>query len=546
MDSSVNGQKIAQVTLYLKTLELRISRIEEILKIDSKSSEDNFKFPPLIPNNISARADSLENEIGQFWFAKVGIVILAIGVVLLMTFPYQNLPPVFPSLVGFALVMILIALSHYWRNSLLFLSKYIFGGGLVLLYFTVLRLHFFSNDPAIENYLLFVLLLLIVSALHLYLSYKRKSSYLSAIGITFVAITALISNNSSSIITLLILLSFIIDYLRAKFNWSGFFLYGIIVVYFAHFLWFINNPFLGNKAELQNLSYFTVLALLIYASIFSLGNLFRENKNLEDWAVKASSFINCFMCYSLFLIITVAKYKEVLALSHLIASVIFLVLSVLFWQKEKSKYSTFFYSILGYAALSVAIIAQFPKPDFFVWLCWQSLIVVSTAIWFRSKIIILANFIMYLIIFFSYLIFAGKIGVVALSFGIVALISARILNWQKNRLELKTEAMRLSYLAAAFFIFPYALYHIVPKDYISLSWTIVAVAYYIISIILKNKKYRWMSLLTLLITVVYVLIVGTTSLDPSYRIISFIFLGLVLLIISIFYSKVKSRNIFNK
>jgi hypothetical protein len=237
------------------------------------------------------------------------------------------------------------------------------------------------------------------------------------------------------------------------------------------------------------------------------------------------------------------KHKDALAIFHLTSSFIFLIMATLYWIKSESKFSTFFYSIAGYTALSVAIVAQFPKPDFFVWLCWQSLLVVSTALWFRSKIIIVANFVMYLIIFISYLIVAGTIGTVSLSFGLVALITARILNWQKNRLDLKTEIMRLSYLSAAFFIFPYALYHIVPKDYVSLSWTIVAIIYYVLSVILKNKKYRWMALLTFALTVLYILFVGTSNLDPIYRIVSFIVLGLVLLAISIFYGRVKSKSI---
>ena len=219
----------------------------------------------------------------------------------------------------------------------------------------------------------------------------------------------------------------------------------------------------------------------------------------------------------------------------------FLTTAILYWIKQESKYSTFLYSILGYSALSVAIVAQFPKPDLFVWLCWQSLIVVSTAIWFRSKIIIVANFGMYLIIFISYLAVAGTIGIVTLSFGFVALITARILNWQRSRLDLKTEMMRIAYLVAAFFVFPYALYHSVPSGFVALSWTIVAILYYVMSVILKNKKYRWMSLLTFLLTVFYILIIGTTNLEPTYRIISFIVVGIVLLVVSIFYGKVKAK-----
>jgi hypothetical protein len=72
------------------------------------------------------------------------------------------------------------------------------------------------------------------------------------------------------------------------------------------------------------------------------------------------------------------------------------------------------------------------------------------------------------------------------------------------RLALKTELMRNAYLARAFVIIPYGLYHAVPKNYVSLSWLSAAVFYFIMSLILKNKKYRWMAILTIFLAVIYV------------------------------------------
>ena len=91
-------------------------------------------------------------------------------------------------------------------------------------------------------------------------------------------------------------------------------------------------------------------------------------------------------------------------------------------------------------------------------------------------------------------------------------------------------------------MFPYTLYHIVPEKYISLSWIGIALVYYLLGHVLKNVKYRWMALATLLITVVYILIVGMIRLEPGLRILTFILLGLVLLIISIIYSRLKSKS----
>ncbi|MEK6552059.1 MAG: hypothetical protein AABZ54_01230 [Bacteroidota bacterium] len=542
MDSSSELEVNNQLITYLKNLEARISRIEEKLNLENLPSEDNFELPSLMPQNISERADSLETQIGQFWFAKVGIVILAIGIIFLMTFPYQNLPSFFPSLVGYVLVGFLFWLSNHWKSSLQFISQYIFGGALLLLFFSTLRLHFFSSNPTVENPTLEILMLLAAAVFHISFSFKRKSIYLMAFGIVLLSITALISDSYWLIFFILILICGWSVYLKRIFGWNSFYTYAILLVYFTHFVWFIGNPVAGNKIALQSSPLINIYFLLLYCLVYAYGNFSGDRGEKESINSILNTLLNSFLCFFLLLIIALSKFGSTVVLSELIASSVFLLLSIIFYERQKSKYSTFFYAILGYTALSIAIVNNFPKPEYFVWLSWQSLVVVATALWFRSKIIIVANFIMYLIIFFSYLVLEEKIGAIALGFGIVALISARILNWQKHRLDLKTDAMRLFYLGAAFFIFPYALYHIVPKDYIGLSWTIVAIGYYVMSIILKNKKYRWMALLTFLLTVVYILFVGTTNLDPSYRIISFMFLGIVLLAISILYAKRKKGS----
>jgi len=544
MNLSHDSEDSRNLNAYLKNIESRISRIEEALNIKttSDSSEEEFKLPPLIPRDIINQTDLLEDSIGQFWFAKIGIVILAIGIVLLLTFPYHNLPPAIPSIAGYALVGVLFFIAKKWSVTYQYLSHYIFGGALLLFYFSTLRLHYFGEVQAISNKSAEVILLVIVSVIFLYVSYKRQSVYLNSFGITLGVATALISGTSYSVVGILFLLSILTVFLKIKYEWNAFFVYGVILINFALFLWFLGNPLLGNKVELTRMPEFNILAFLLFGVVFSLGNLLKKKENAVGDGVIINALTNCFWSYGIFLFISIIKYKDILGVLHLFASIIFLVLSYLYWSKNGSKYSTFFYSILGYTALSVAIIAQFSKPDFFVWLSWQSVIVVSTAVLYRNKIIIVANFVMYLLIFFSYLILAGEFGIISLSFGFVALLSARILNWQKNRLDLKTDSMRVAYLGVAFFIFPYALYHIIPKEFVSLSWTVVAIIYYILSVILKNKKYRWMALLTFFLTVIYVLFVGTTNLDPSYRIVSFFFLGIVLVAISIYYVKIKSKN----
>jgi hypothetical protein len=134
------------------------------------------------------------------------------------------------------------------------------------------------------------------------------------------------------------------------------------------------------------------------------------------------------------------------------------------------------------------------------------------------------------------------VSLISVSFGIVALLSARVLNWKKERLELKTEMMRNAYLGSALFFIPYALYHSIPQGFVSLSWLFTALVYYLFSRLLKSRKYRWMALLTTIMTIIYVFIVDLVRVDPAFRIISFLVLGTALLLTSMIYTRRRSAG----
>jgi uncharacterized membrane protein len=85
----------------------------------------------------------------------------------------------------------------------------------------------------------------------------------------------------------------------------------------------------------------------------------------------------------------------------------------------------------------------------------------------------------------------------------------------------------------------YTLYHAVPGSYVALSWTATAVVYFLLSLLLKNVKYRWMSLLNLLATFLYLFLVDLPGLDPKFRVVAFLILGLLAVGISLFYTRLR-------
>ncbi len=227
---------------------------------------------------------------------------------------------------------------------------------------------------------------------------------------------------------------------------------------------------------------------------------------------------------------------------NLLISVFCLVLASAHWVRHQSRLVTSFYACFGYMALTVAIVTYTGSPDRFLWLGWQSLLVVSTAIWFRSRLVVVANVLIYLAILVFYLLLEPTDLAVNLSYAAVALLSARVMNWQKERLALKTEFMRNTYLASAFVVVPYGLYYGVPGQYVSSAWLAVGVFYFALSLVLRNRKYRWMAILTMLLTVLYVFVVDLAVLNPVYRMISFLVLGVTMLGVSWVYARYSKRR----
>ncbi len=408
----------------------------------------------------------------------------------------------------------------FLKNKFPHISGWILGSGFAIIYIAVLRMHFFHTMPIVTNIIPILIMIYIVSLALIFSGIKWNSAYITAFGFSLGYLSALIGDYSILIFLTITLFAIHSAYLKTKLNWNGLFNFAIVTSFIVHLIWFINNPLVGNPLELQISQPINLIFILLYLVIFTSA-YFADKKYEESLPTALSILVITSLSYGLFLLITILSTPILGQVYNLLASVIFIGFAILFYTKKSSKTATFYYAMTGYAALSVAIILQFDQPDFYVWLCWQSLLVVSTAVWFRSKFIIVANFFIFLLIFFAFLILAGVTSGISLSFGIVALLSARVLNWQKDRLELKTEQMRNAYLLTALLIIPYSLYHMLPSGFVAFGWIVVAILYYIFSLLLKNVKYRYMSLATFLLTVGYVFVLGITSEETVNKIFSF-------------------------
>jgi uncharacterized membrane protein len=524
-------------------LEERLARLEAHVGL---APGESTPAAPAPAEEVAAAAhpeEDLEFQVGQNWFAVAGILALAIGAAFMLSLPYAWLPTGVPALAGCAVAAGLFLLAHVWRQSFELVAGYLRGAGMALLFFATLRLYFFGALHALSTggFAGPVPLVLVV-ALNLAIAWRRKSPWLTGLALVMGYAAALAVGSAWFVLGSVVLLSALVVAATHRAHWPRLRVVGIPLSYATYFIWAIGNPFLGGELHIATAPALAPGFVLAVMAIFAAGACLRPNRATEDASTSVGALLNCGLGYLLFLFHTLAAFRPGLVGAHVLASAVFLGLATLFWVRERSHVSTFLYAMTGYAALSVAIMKASPVPDVFVWLSLQSVLVVATAVWFRSRFIVVANFLMFVAIILGYVVVAERETGISIGFGLVALVSARILNWQRDRLELKTELMRNAYLVGAFLVLPYALYHLVPGRYIGLAWVGLALAYYVLNLAVHNRKYRWMGHATLLLTTCYLAVVATRQFEPLYRIVSFLVLGTVLLIVSLSFTRWRSRQ----
>jgi hypothetical protein len=384
-------------------------------------------------------------------------------------------------------------------------------------------------------------LLIGVVALNLWIARSRRSEWLVGVALATGGVTVTVLESPALSLGLLPLLAFNAMLVTERENWRALSLVSVAGAYSAYAGWMLGPLLRGSVFHFESAVTLAPLVVLGVMVVLAAGRWRRLTGEPEAVWDTTHALGNCAFGYGVFLVHTLAVFPTLIVPLHSIAFAGLLGVAALFWVRRQSRIATFFYAMTAYAALSVAILKLAAAPAVFVWLSVQSVVVVATAIWFRSRFIVVANFLIYLAIVSGYVVTTERETGISIGFGLVALVSARILNWQKNRLELKTGMMRNAYLLSAFVVFPYAFYHLVPLKYVGLAWIGLALAYYALNVLIQNQKYRWMGHATLLLTACYLVIVATRQFEPVYRVLSFLALGTVLIGVSLLFTRSRRK-----
>ena len=538
-----DSQELKTIREELHQLNTRITRLEalfdkqkgtksQIPAIDSEQPDDDFEL------NFSSKSDdSIEFRVGEYGMAWLGNIVLLFGISFLVQYLQNSGYKVFSALIGFILVGGIYAGAYYTRQSLSYLSKLFAYTGHLLLFYMMLRLHFFQDDPLIPNNLAGHFALVLVPGVLLYLSYGRKSQLLAGIALLMLLFSGIISNSvpfASGITTLVALLSVILFY---RLGWLKIVFIFIFLIYLGHLNWFLNSPFLGNKLEFiksPGIGYFHLFATGFIISILAL--LPKKEDVSDDFII--TSVVWNGLLFTLVLALTVVTY-----LSHnyvpvfAVLAIVCLIYSVILQSRSYLKITASMYALYGFLALSVAFYGILLFPKVYMLLALQSLLVVSMALWFRSRFIVVMNTFLFLILMIFYLSSQANHNPTSFSFMLVAFITARIINLKKERLNIKTEYIRNLYLVIGFVMTLVAFYHAVPESYITVSWITAAILFFILGRLINNIKYRWLAIGIIVVSFVKLIFFDMSDIDIGFRVLVFLFVAIISIAVSVLYTK---------
>ncbi|MDT8324604.1 MAG: DUF2339 domain-containing protein, partial [Bacteroidota bacterium] len=328
----------------IEQLDARLRRIEravQTLPEEQRAAFENMieEEAPEAPPERS-ETDGLEYRIGRVWLPRIGVVILTIGLVFFLTLPLEVLPNAIANTMGFLFSGAILGMSMIWRKSLPQFSRALVGGGMLLLYFAALRLHFFSPEPLIGSLAVEVLLLLLIVTVNTALSLRSASVYLTSMSLAMGYATVLTIPDSWLLLTGIAVMSIFTVVLATARKWMGLLSPGIFYAVIAHFLWSINNPLFGGEPEVVAEPFANLLFLLFGILLFGIANLrlsrHSGNSNLEI----VTAFFNTTMPYLVIMFLGFGPYIEQFAVTQLLTAMVFLGLAIGTWRGTQQRFVT--------------------------------------------------------------------------------------------------------------------------------------------------------------------------------------------------------------
>lgn len=538
---NLRNDEVDQILTRLSSLEERIGKLESEKKLQNTTQAAGASQPEepdsdFFEVNLSLSAP-FETKIGEYGLAWTGNIVLFFAIAFLWEY-FNNIgKPVISLIVGLISAATVFTLSHYFRKSYTHLSYTFSLFGFIILYYILLRLHFYNDKPLVENQTVATLLLLALSGIQIIHSFRKLSQVMMGLALILVLVTAFVCYVKLPFFLISLTVTGIVLYTFWKYNWWKLLVFILVVSFFVSLIWLLKNPVSLVKSPEDLTFHLSFICFSLIAVLYSLV-VFRKPDEAYPENFILMVILLAGITYSvMLLLLVILHFPNAYVPFYIAISIYAITYSVILKFYSPWKFTPALYALYGFVAISIAVYGTYHFPYSYMLLIIQSFLVLAVALWYRSHIITLMNTFLLAILALFYYKSSGALHAVNFSIPVVAFFSARIINWQKERLNIKTDLIRNIYLLILFFSLLFATYKALPGQYVTVSWLCIAGLYFIMSILLKNVKYRWMALANLLVSALHLFLADLAKIDLIFRILAFLVFAIISIIISTYYVK---------
>lgn len=543
-----NSPEFESLKNEMNALNERLTNIERSLEkagvheFISKKRERSQQDEGIDINLPFSGKGSIEFGVGEYGMAWLGNIVLFLGLVFLVNYIQNSGNRLVATFVGFTAVALIYVSSYYTRKSLSVISKLLVYNGHFLLYFFTLRLHFFQENPLVQSKIAVFVLLILVSAVFLYIAFRKKSPVTAGLSLIMLIGTAVFFDSSAVIAMMATVVAILTLELYRRFAWLKLAMIFIFLVYLLHLAWMLSNPFMGNNPEfiasINGLYVFPILT----GVVFSIIAIIPRKETISSEFVIVTIIWNGLGFTVILATILLTFFENNYVPISAVVTVLCILYAALLRVKSDIRIIASIYVLYGFLTLSVVLFGIFGLPDSYGLFALQSLLVVSFALWFRSRFMIVMNTILFMV-FLAFAVLSHENNhLTNFSFMLIAFISARIINWQKERLNIKTELVRNLYLLLGFGMTLVAFYYVSPPSYITATWIFAGLLFFLVGYLLKNIKYRWLAISAVVVSALRLIFVDMSSVNIGYRILVFLGLAIISITVSIWYTKYQVRK----
>jgi len=544
---NLNQEDIQKILIRLDVLEDRIAYLEaernpfkQVQGLGEQAPEESEEEFSDVNISISSL---FETKLGEYGLAWLGNIVLFFAIAFLWQYFNDQGKPFVSLVVGLVSVGSVFILSRFARKSFAYLSEIFKLFGFFILYFILLRLHFYTNNPLVNSGILTVALLLIVIGVLYYEAVNKWSPALVGIASTMAVITAFVCNSTQPFFLISLAGSALVVYFFYKYNWWKPMVYVLCLTYFTCLVWLLKSHTPVGKAGEDLTFHFAFAYVSIITAVYSLVAFRKKNPLFPESSILTTILLSGMGYSVLILVLVLSHFPKAYIPFFTIISVYSIGYSIMLKLYSEWKYSPALYALFGFFAISVTINGIYHIPDSFMLLICQSFLVLVLALWYRSHIITLINTFLLIFLAIGYYNLSGDLNSVNFSIPAVAFLSARLINWQKERLNIKTDFIRNIYLVILFFSLLYATFKGLPGHYITVTWLLISGVYFVLSVLIRSIKYRWMGMANLIVSAFYLFLVDMAKTDLIFRIGAFLAFAIISIGISTFYvKKLKKRD----